>query len=85
MKKHVWGIAPPSREVIVDLKRFEKTDLERDLDRTFGTLDRSIHDDVYKTYSKAMGEFGTRNVKVKTDLLPPQIYKVFAEEIEIVN
>lgn len=85
MEKHVWVINPPSREVIVDLKRFEKTDLERNLDRTFGTLDRSIHDDVFRTYSEAIGSFGTSNVKVRTDLLSPQIYKVSMFEIEIIN
>ena len=73
------------RYIIVDLKKFEKTDLEREIDREFGTRDRSIYDDVVSTYREAKSEYGTLNIKIRTDVLEPQIYKSGGAEIEIIN
>ena len=74
------------RSVIVNLKRFSKTPLERELDGYFrSSKPRTVFADVESTYLEAMCELGTCNIKVRTNLVSAQIYKVGAEEIEIIN
>jgi len=74
-------------EHTVDLKRYDKTDLEHDLDKFFGKEDEEskVYSDIARTYNEAMFEHGSPNIKVRTNLVPPQIYKIAAEEIEIVK
>ena len=75
----------PTQKIIVPLKRYEKTPLERSLDRRFGYKKRSVLEDVEKTYAEAISKFGTFAVKVETDLVEAQLYKVKSYEIEIIN
>ena len=69
---------------IIPLKRFEKTQLELDLDKEFGYEERTIYKDIEQTYYDAIYKFGHTNIKIKTNLIPPQKYKFAAEEVEIV-
>jgi len=71
--------------ITVPLKRFEKTDLENELDRHFGKKPRSVYDDINKTYTEAIAKHGTEYVKVQTDLVEPMLYKVGPYEINIIN
>lgn len=71
--------------MVVDLESFEKTELEKVLDKIFGGKDRNIYDDIEDTYKKYMWKHSTTNIKIKVKELEPQIYKVGVEEIEIVN
>jgi hypothetical protein len=80
-------IGDKDKEHIVDLKRYEKTELEHDLDDFFGKEDDEsiVYSDITRTYYEAMSKYGSSNIKISTNLVPPQIYKIAAEEIEVVR
>lgn len=70
--------------IIIDLERFEKTDLERDLDKQFGYRPRTVYEDIQQTYLNAVYTHCQFNIKIQTNLVPPQIYKFGAHEVEII-
>lgn len=70
--------------IIVPLKRYEKTNLALKLDKEFGFKHRTIYEDIEQTYYDAIYKHGHTNIKIKTNLIPPQKYKFAAEEVEIV-
>lgn len=78
-------------EYIVDLERFEKSEQRLELDKILIMSGRSstgevtIFDDVLTTFEKYMWQHGSTNIKIRTQELKPQIYKVMAYEIEIIN
>lgn len=87
-----WDLTPKKmKEYIVDLERFEKTDQRRELDKVLMQSGRTptgevtLYDDVLSTFQKYMWEYASTNIKIKTNKLKPQVYKVMAYEIEIVN
>ncbi len=79
------------KEYIVDLEEFEKTEQRLELDEVLiksgrrPTGDVTIYDNVLSTFEKYVWEYGSTNIKVKTDKLKPQIYKVVSYEIEVVS
>lgn len=78
-----WIVGQQKEEIFVDLEEFEKTDLERDLDRTFGRRERTVYDNIVSTYEKHMWLNGNTNITVVTDEVPEQIYKSANLEIKI--
>lgn len=70
--------------IIVPLKRYEKTDLALELEKYFGFRHRTVYEDIEQTYYDAICKHGHTNIKIKTNLIPPQKYKFAAEEVEIV-
>lgn len=70
--------------ITVPLKRYEKTNLALELDKEFGFKHRTVYEDIEQTYYDAISEHGHTNIKIKTNLIPPQKYKFAAEEVEIV-
>lgn len=70
--------------VTVPLKRYEKTNLELELDKEFGFKHRSVYEDIEQTYYDTIYKHGHTNIKIKTNLIPPQKYKFAAEEVEII-
>lgn len=66
------------------LKRYKKTKLDLELDKEFGFKYRTIYEDIEQTYYEAIYKYGQTNIKIKTNLIPPQNYKFAAEEVEIV-
>jgi hypothetical protein len=77
----------PKEEVKVKLERFEKIDLERNLDVIYGIESdkRLIYNDIEKTYLKFLFEKGTTNITIITDLIEEQIYKFADFEVNIKN
>jgi hypothetical protein len=73
------------KSYIVDLEHFDKTDLERELDKKFGHSPRTVLQNVERTYFKYLRKYASTNITVRTNKLNPQIYKVGAEEINIIN
>lgn len=72
-------------DIIVPLKRYEKTKLALELDREFGFQHRTVYEDVEQTYHEAICKYGQLNIKVRTNLVPPQKYKFAGNEVEIVD
>lgn len=73
------------KQIVADLIRYEKTELERSLDKEFGYKERTVFEDITETYRNKTSEFGTTNIQIRTKLVKPQIYKVGAGEIEVIN
>ena len=71
-------------DIVVPLKRYEKTKLALELDKEFGFKHRTIYEDIEQTYYDTIYKYGQTNIKIKTNLIPPQKYKFAAEEVEIV-
>ena len=71
----------------IQLERFEKTNLEKSLDRTFGreSGERLVYNDIEKTYLKYLYEKGTTDITIITDLVEEQIYKFSMFEVRIKN
>ena len=70
--------------ITVPLKRYEKTNIALELDKEFGFKHRTVYEDIEQTYYDAISEHGHTNIKIKTNIIPPQKYKFAAEEVEIV-
>lgn len=70
--------------ITVPLKRYEKTNLALELDKKFGFKHRTVYEDIEQTYYDTISEHGHTNIKIKTNIIPPQKYKFAAEEVEIV-
>lgn len=79
-------VVPPKfyEELIVPLKRYEKTTLALKLDKELGFKHRTVYEDIEQTYYDAIYEHGHTNIKIKTNLIQPQKYKFAANEVEIV-
>jgi len=79
------------KEYIFELEIFEKTEQRLELDKVLiksvsqSTGDVILYDYVLTTFEKYMCKYGSTNIKIKTNKLKPQIYKVMAYEIEIVS
>jgi len=79
------------KEYVVELEEFKKTEQRLELDKVLmqsgrlHTGDVTIYDNILSTFSKYMWKYGSTNIKIKTDKLKPQIYKVMSYEIEIVS
>jgi hypothetical protein len=79
------------KEYVVEVEKFEKTEQRLELDKVLmqsgrqHTGDVTIYDNILSTFDKYMWKYGSTNIKIKTDKLKPQIYKVMAHEIEIVS
>ena len=73
-------LRPP---IEVDLEFFEKTDLDHELDKTFGPKDLSLLDHATRTYRKYMAIHGSLDIVVVTDLLESREYKVMGETMRI--
>ena len=79
------------KEYTVGLEKFEKTEQRNELDKVLihsgrcSTGNVTLYDDVFSTFEKYMCEYASTNIKIKTNELEPQIYKVMAYEIEIIN
>lgn len=71
--------------ITVPLKRYKKTNLDLELDKESGFKYRTVYEDIEQTYYDAIYEHGHTNIKIKTNLIPPQKYKFAAEEVEIVR
>lgn len=71
----------------IQLERFEKTNLEKDLDRTFGreSDEKLVYNDIEKTYLKYIYEKGTTDITIITDLVEEQIYKFSMFEVKVKN
>ena len=70
--------------ITVPLKRYEKTSLALELDKELGFKHRTVYEDIEQTYYDAICKHGHKNIKIKTNLIPPQKYKFMDEEVEIV-
>jgi len=71
-------------DIVVPLKKYEKTKLALDLDKQFGFKHRTVYEDIEETYYEAIQKYGQTNIKIKTNLIQPQKYKFANEEVEIV-
>lgn len=71
--------------IIVPLKRYEKTSLALELDKEIGFKHRTVYEDIEQTYYDAICKHGHTNIKIKTNLIPPQKYKFANEEVEVVR
>ena len=71
----------------IQLERFEKTNLERELDGTFGkeSNERLVYNDIEKTYMKYLYDKGTTDITIITNLVGEQIYKFSMFEVRIKN
>ena len=72
-------------DIIVPLKRYEKTNLELLLDKELGFKHRTVYDDIAQTFNEAISKYGHTCIKIKTNLVPPQKYKFASQEVDIVN
>lgn len=75
------------RVVEVELERFEKTDLEIELDKFFGKESDTqlIYNDIEKTYKKYLFKYGTRYITILTDLVEEGVYEFGANKVNIKN
>ena len=71
----------------IQLERFEETNLERELYRTFGkeSKERLVYNDIEKTYMKYLYYKGTTDITIITNLVEEQIYKFSMFEVRIKN
>lgn len=72
-------------DIIVPLKIYEKTELEKELDTHCGFKLRTVYEDIEKTYNEAIFKYAQTNIKIETDLIEPQIYKFGNQEVEIIG
>ena len=79
------GLCAVKKYITIPLKRYEKTDLALELDKNLGFEHRTIYEDIEQTYYETISKYGHTNIKIKTNLIPPQKYKFAAEEVEIVG
>lgn len=75
----------PKEPIVVPLKRYEKSELEKALDRDFGNSPRSVYDDIRQTYLDAIFEYAQTEIVIQTDLVAPQVYKFANEEVTVIN
>jgi hypothetical protein len=71
----------------IQLERFDKTRLERELDVIYGseTNLRLVYNDIEKTYMKYLYEKGTTDITIITNLVNEQVYKFSMFEVKIKN
>lgn len=69
----------------VPLKRFPKTELEKQLDIIHGneSEEQIVYNDIVNTYHEAIFKHATLDITIITDLVPEQIYKSGIDEITI--
>lgn len=87
-----WDLKPSKmKEYVVELEKFEKTEQRLELDKVLmqsgrqHTGDVTVYDNILYTFNKYMWKYASTNIKIKTNELEPQIYKVMTYEIEIVS
>jgi len=71
----------------IQLERFSKTHLERELDVVYGgeTDLRLVYNDIEKTYMKYLYEKSTTDITIITNLVDEQVYKFSMFEVKIKN
>lgn len=80
-----WMIGGASRiDIVIPLERFEKTDLDKELDKLLGYKPRSVFADIEQTYLNALQRYCQTNIKIETDLVSPCEYKFANEIVEII-
>ncbi|MFT6125756.1 MAG: hypothetical protein ACJAVA_000197 [Flavobacteriaceae bacterium] len=91
MDNYAWNLSnTQEKEYTVELEKFEKTEQRIELDKILirsghsSTGSVTLYDNILSTFEKYMWKYGSTNIKVKTDLVAPQIYKVGMHEIEII-
>ena len=72
--------------IVVPLKRFEKSEFIERLEwKLKKYIEHTIWHDVEQTYNEALIKYAQTEIKIKTELLKPQIYKFAENEVEIIN
>lgn len=85
MQPKEYTLIATRKSITVPLNRYKKTELDLELEKYYGVKDRTIYEDIEQTYYDAISKHGNVNIKIKTNLIPPQIYKFATEEVEIVH